>query len=242
MKSSTAMWSAAPITNNYLLFTVLSTLVASVGLLKNDVAVVIGAMVIAPLLGPNLAFALGAAMGDSRLMQRSAWTGIIGILISGCMGVLIGKFWPADGLTSQELMARTSVDLHGMVIALSSGVAAVLSLTTGLSSTLVGVMVAVALLPPTVTIGIMLGASQWEHAFGATLLLMVNVVCLNLAALIVFTVQGVQPRTWLEKRAARQSRVLHFFVWFGLLGLLMAVILLSGEAHPLHVVIGVFGV
>jgi len=98
-------------------------------------------------------------------------------------------------LDSVELLARTSVGLDGVLLALASGLAAALSLTTGLSSVLVGVMVAVALLPPTATAGIMLGAGNFELATGALLLLAVNVVCVNIAAKLVFLFRGVRPRT-----------------------------------------------
>ncbi|MDZ7803496.1 DUF389 domain-containing protein [Thiohalophilus sp.] len=82
---------------------------------------------------------------------------------------------------SQELLLRTDVGLEGIALALASGMAAGLSLTSGVSATLVGVMVAVALLPPAATLGLMLGAGNYQYALGALLLLAVNVVCVNLA-------------------------------------------------------------
>ena len=130
-------------------------------------------------------------------------------------------YWSGP-LDSTELVSRTSVGLDGVVLALASGFAAALSLTTGLSSVLVGVMVAVALLPPAATAGIMLGAGRYELAIGAVLLLAVNVVCVNLSANIVFLLKGVRPRTWLEKKNARQSYVLFLLVW------LISLLILTG--------------
>lgn len=178
---------------------VLSTIVAAIGLIESNVAVVIGAMVIAPLLGPNLAFGLGTALGDISLMRKSALTTSAGISLAVALSVVIGIFWPFD-VSSPELAARTNVWLDSVALALASGAAAALSLTTGLSSVLVGVMVAVALLPPAVTLGIMLGLGNINLALGAGLLLAINVVCVNLAIKVVFFLKDIRPRTWWEKR------------------------------------------
>ena len=104
-----------------------------------------------------------------------------------------------------------------------------LSLATGLSSALVGVMVAVALLPPAATTGMMLGSGQPALAMGAALLLAVNVVCINLAAKLMFLLKGVRPRTWLEKRKARQSFTLYILIWIVTLVVLMTAILVRQQ-------------
>jgi uncharacterized membrane protein len=85
-------------------------------------------------------------------------------------------------------------------------------------------MVAVALLPPTATLGIMLGSGQTKLAVGAALLLAVNIVCVNLAAKIVFWVRGVKPRSWLEKQKANQSMVTYLVIWVLSLTFLLVVI------------------
>jgi len=127
-------------------------------------------------------------------------------------------------LGSHEIMARTDVGLASVALALASGAAAVLSLTTGLSTTLVGVMVAVALLPPTAVLGMLLGSGRWELAASAALLLAVNVVCVLLAAKVVLLLRGVKPRSWLERNKAKQSMTLYIGLWAGLLALLIAAI------------------
>ena len=165
----------ARIDSNYVLLVLLSTLVAAIGLIEDNVAVVIGAMVIAPLLGPIIALAFSSSLGDGRLMLRAFRTAISGLGISFLLSLLLGIAWPLDIgrgemlIASGELLARTDVGLDGAVLALASGAAAILSLTTGLSTTLVGVMVAVALLPPTATTGLLLGAGHLELAIGAAL-------------------------------------------------------------------------
>lgn len=214
---------SARLDSNFLILVVLSTIVASIGLIENNVAVVIGAMVIAPLLGPNLALALGTALGDTKLMWKATRTNGIGLGTAFLLALGIGLIWPVD-IKSHELMARTDVGLDSVALALASGAAAVLSITTGLSSVLVGVMVAVALLPPMATLGLMLGAGQFQQALGAALLLAVNIVCVNLAAKVVFLVKGIHPRTWWEKKKANRAMILYLLVWAFTLALLVAVI------------------
>lgn len=216
-----AVWRNAAADQTYILFVVLSTIVAALGMITDSVAVVVGAMVIAPLLGPNLAFSVGVALGDTKLIFRALATNAIGIGIALCLSVAIAMIWPFD-MSSGELMARSEVGFDGMAIALASGAAAALSLVTGVSSALVGVMVAVALLPPTSAIGLFLGAGDMEHALGAALLLAVNLVSVNLAAHTVFFWRNVRPRTFYEEKKARRGRIISAVIWVVLLVALAA--------------------
>ncbi len=222
---------SARIDNDFLLLVVLSTVVAAIGLMKDNVAVVIGAMVIAPLLGPNLAYAFAAALGDRGLMLRAAGTGLAGLAIAVAISLALGMILPPD-LTSEELMSRTEIGFDGVALALASGAAAALCITGGLSATLVGVMVAVALLPPAATIGIMLGAGEPALAGGAALLLAANVVSVNLAAQLLFLGRGLRPRTWLEKQKAKQSLTVSLLSCLALLAGLMFIIYLRSTLTP----------
>ena len=213
----------AQLNRNYLVLSFLSTVVAAIGLMQNNIAVVIGAMVIAPLLGPNLAFAFATALGDRVLMIRALKTNFAGLAVILASATILGAVLRPD-TPSSELLARSEVGYDAIALALASGAAAVLSLTTGLSSTLVGVMVAVALLPPTAAMGIFLGSGNIAAATGAGMLLAVNMVCINLSAQFVFWTQGLRPRTWLEKQAAKQSALLTSAVWIVLLIILAVAI------------------
>ena len=213
----------AHLNRTYLLLIFLSTVVVAIGLLKDNVAVVIGAMVIAPLLGPNLAMALGTALGDTDLMWKAFKTGLAGMSLALALSILIGIFWPLN-IESRELLARTYVGLDSAVLAMASGAAAVISLTSGIPSILVGVMVAVALLPPAATMGLMLGAGQTDLAYGAAFLLAVNIVAINLSAKLGFLIQGIKPRTWLEKKKAKQSMQSYIIIWVLTLAALLFVI------------------
>ncbi len=202
----------ARLDSNFIYMVMMSTVVAAIGLLSDNVAVVIGAMVIAPLLGPNMALAFAATLGEAELLWTALKANITGLLLALLLSVVIGYFWPVN-VNSTELMSRTFVGLDGVVLALVSGAAAVLALTAGASNSLVGVMVAVALLPPTATVGLMLGAAKFNYAGGAALLLAVNIACVNLAANIVFLFKGIKPRTWFERQKARQSITIFVIFW-----------------------------
>ncbi|MDH5191503.1 MAG: TIGR00341 family protein [Gammaproteobacteria bacterium] len=218
----------ARLDSTYLLLVTLSTIVVSIGLLQDNVAVVIAAMVIAPLLGPNLALAFSTSLGDAELLWRSLKTLLSGLGLALGLSVIIGMLWP-HAFDSHEVISRTEVGMESVVLALASGAAAVISITTGLSGVLVGVMVAIALLPPTAVLGLTLGAEHYSQAAGAGLLLAVNIVCLNLAAKLVFLSRGVKPRTWLEQRKARQSTATYIIFW--LVSLLILVFAIYLREH-----------
>jgi uncharacterized hydrophobic protein (TIGR00341 family) len=208
---------------NFMLLALLSTIVAAIGIAENNMAVVIGAMVIAPLLGPNLGLALGSVLGDKELIKTALITNGLGLLITITTSFLIALVW-SPNLNSVELLSRTQVQYSSVILALASGVAAVVSLTSRLPNTLVGVMVAVALVPPATVFGMMLGIQNWPLANSAGLLLIINIAAVNFSAQLVFIVRGIRPRTWLAKRAAKQSLSINILVWSVLLLVLVVVI------------------
>ena len=217
----------AKIDLNFIILAVLATVVAAIGLAEDNVAAVIAAMVIAPLLGPNLGLSLGAALGDKDLIKTALATNFVGVTITIALSAAFALIW-SPNLDSAELVSRTTVRPSSIALALASGIAAVLSMTAWLPSLLVGVMVAVALVPPASVFGMMLGAGQWTLAAGAATLLAVNVVALNLSAQLVFLLRGVRPRSWLERRAAAQSTWVNLTVWGSLLALIAILISIIG--------------
>lgn len=205
---------------NFVVLTVLSAIVATIGLNSDSVTIVIAAMVIAPLLGPILAFALGTALGDTDLMTRAAKTGLMGFVIGFGTAFLVAFFMPVD-LASQELLDRTNIGPAIVILALASGAAAALSLTTGMSSALVGVMVAVALLPPSAASALFLGAGEYQQAQRAALLLGLNVVSVLLAAQLVFAWKGIRPRIYSEQARAVKALKINIGVWSVVLAALL---------------------
>ena len=213
----------AKLDSNFMYMVIMSTIVAAIGLLEDNVAVVIGAMVIAPLLGPNMALAFATTLGEGKLLWLALKANIAGLFTALVLSILIGFIWPLN-FDSHELMIRTDVGMDGIVLALVSGAAAVLALTAGLSNSLVGVMVAVAILPPTATVGLMLGSGHYQYALGAALLLAVNIVCVNLSSNITFLLKGIKPRTWFEKKKATQSKIILILFWLIVLAVLIMVV------------------
>ncbi len=210
----------ARLNNDFLLFVALSTIVAGIGLLDNNVAVVIGAMVIAPLLGPNMALALSTTLGDTALLKQAIKTLICGISCAFIIATLWSLLITID-FSIAEIESRTHATLAAAALAFVSGAAGALSLATGGSSTLVGVMVAVALLPPTTVAGFAVGAGAWPQASGAFLLLSVNIVCVNLGSKIAFYTKGIRPSRWLDKEKAKRAVKLGFLSWSILLCILL---------------------
>ena len=194
----------------------LSTVVATIGLATDNLAALIGAMVIAPLLGPNMALALACTLGDTRLARLSLRTSFAGVALAFALAALAGWLFDLD-LGSQEILSRTDLQLGDLLLALAAGAAGALAFTTGVAASLVGVMVAVALLPPLVVCALTVTAGNWEMASGAAMLLAGNLVGVNLAAIATFLLRGVAPRTWWQKRKSRKlaRNVFHGMVVFG---------------------------
>jgi uncharacterized hydrophobic protein (TIGR00341 family) len=191
----------------YMAMAVLSTVVAAIGLHQNNAAVIIGAMVIAPLLGPNVAMSLGTTLGDLSLLRHGFVTALSGIAVVFALSVIIGVLLNVDPASS-EMVSRTWVSFGDIAVALASGSAGALAFTTGVSATLIGVMVAVALLPPLVTSGLLLGGGHPALATGAVSLFLVNLICINLAGVTTFLLQGIKPTSWWEKdRAVKATRI-----------------------------------
>lgn len=205
---------------------VLSTVVAAGGMLRDNVAVVIGAMVIAPLIGPNIALSLATTLGDTRLLRRASGVNLVGVGVGLGLSVIFGLLLPIDPSVA-ELASRTEVGISDVALALAAGAAGALSVTRGVSTALIGVMVAVALLPPLVATGLLLGAGDLASAGNAALLTLTNVVCVNLAGVLTFLAQGVRPRRWVEVEQARASTRIAVVLWVLTLAVLAAAIWLA---------------
>ncbi|RMG59432.1 MAG: TIGR00341 family protein [Deltaproteobacteria bacterium] len=213
-------------TGIYILLIILSTIVVATGLSSGNVAVIIGAMVIAPLLGPNVALSLATTLGDPDLGYSAGKALVTGILL--CLGasLIIGLFFPVN-ISSPEIVSRTKLGTGDIVLGLASGTAGALSFTAGISTTLVGVMVAVALLPPLTTAGILLGAGKFTAALNAFLLFLANVICINLTGVVTFFSLGIRPSTMWKEEKARKMTMLVITIWALSLILLIFLIIFS---------------
>jgi uncharacterized hydrophobic protein (TIGR00341 family) len=207
----------------FILLVILSACVAAIGLLRANVAIIIGAMVIAPLLGPNMGMALAATLGDSALAKRSLKTNFTGIAVALTIAIALGWFAPVD-VTNPEIASRIQVSYADLVLALASGAAGALSFTSGVPGSLIGVMVAVALLPPLMVFGLLLGDGQFQISLKALLLLMTNVVCVNISGVAMFLYQGVWPKSWWEAKKAKKQTRIAIAVWMALIAVLSILI------------------
>jgi len=210
----------------YLTLVALATLVAGIGLAQDNGAAVIGAMVVAPLLGPNMALALGMVLGDGPLIRRALVTNAVGLALALVSATILGLALDADPAAT-ELAARTRVGLWDLVLALAAGCAGALAYTTGAPTYLTGVMVAVALLPPAVASGIFLAHAQLHGAVAALLLAGGNMVALTLAAMLTFLWRGMRPRNWWMEERARGTARMGVVIFVALLVVLAALIVVS---------------
>lgn len=204
------------VSGQFLVMVALAAIVAAIGLVRDSATVIIAAMVIAPLLKPNLALALGTTLGDLDLIRTSIRVNLAGMTLGLAMALGFGALFPIDP-TTPEIALRTTVGPGDILLAGASGIAAALSVTTAASSALIGVMVAVALMPPLVVAGLLLSAGFLGQAAGAAELLAVNVVCVNLAGVATFLVQKIVPARYWEVERARAATRRAMVLWAGLL-------------------------
>ena len=202
---------------------ILATAIAAIGLVENSQVVIIGAMVIAPLLKPNMALAVATTFGDLSLAIKTIKVGTTEILISLLLSIGLGILVPVN-LGMNEIAIRTSVSFSDVVLAFASGVAGAISLTVGEQKAVVGVMVSVALLPPLVVLGMLIGSQLWEPAIKASVLVSTNIVCLNLAAIATFWLRDIRPQQWWQKFQASRMTGFATTFWLIILTMLISVI------------------
>ncbi|MGM0420416.1 MAG: TIGR00341 family protein [Bacillota bacterium] len=208
---------------SFLIMTILSAIVASSGVLQDNVAVIVGAMVIAPLLGPNVGLALASTLGDLDLGKMALKAAAAGTLAAIIVALLAG-FILQPSEWGHEVLSRTSVGWSDITLALASGSAGTLAFTTGAAGAVIGVMIAVALIPPLVVVGLLAGAGDFVLAGGALLLFISNIVCINLAGVLTFIYQGISPLNWWEEKKAKKSTRFSLLIWIGLLLLIIVTI------------------
>ncbi|MCB1863998.1 MAG: DUF389 domain-containing protein [Chromatiales bacterium] len=173
----------------------LACMIATLGLMADSPVTVIGAMLIAPLMKPIVAFAYGAVTGNSRLMLRAFITVAVGIAITLLVAAGTEAAFDLRGLTS-EILARTQPSLIDLGVAVAAAIAATLAATRpDVAETLPGVAVAVALVPPLCVSGIGLSTQQWSVASGAFILFAVNLAAIMFCAGIVFLIDGYGKST-----------------------------------------------
>ena len=198
-------------TNNYLALTIISAIVATAGLLQDSAAVVVGSMVIAPLIGPAMASCVGTVIDDGS--NELFWDGVrsqatgLGVAVVSATGfsfayrVLLAP--EVELLLIQQVAERAHPGLLALAIALGAGAAGALSLTSGADEALVGVMIAVALMPPAASVGLGIAYADPRLAIGAGVLVFINILSINFAGIITLWIKRYKPS---HRSAAHQAR------------------------------------
>lgn len=182
----------ARLDRKFLLLITLSAAIATLGLLQNSAAVVIGAMLVSPLLGPIMGIGFGLATIESNLIKRSLVTMAAGMAVAILVAMLIIALSPIQDVTS-ELRARTQPTLLDLGVAVVGGIAGVYAIMRKLSGVMVGVAIATALVPPLSTIGFGLATGRADFALGAALLFLTNTLAIAFAATIVARLNRFGP-------------------------------------------------
>ena len=190
---------------NFNFMIVVAAGIATIGLLLNSPAVIIGAMLISPLMGPIVATGVALATLDVDLGRKSISTLALGTAAAIGFTALIVALSPVKELTP-ELLARTRPNLFDLVVAILSGAAGGYAMIRGKGGAIVGVAIATALMPPLATIGYGLVTARWPVARGALLLFVTNMVAISLAVAAVAEWYGF-GRGGLRKRFARQALI-----------------------------------
>ncbi len=197
--------SARPDLDFYILIS-LSSIIAALGLIISSPAVVIGAMLVAPLMSPMVGTGLAVVLGDARFLRLSLGAVIRGMLLAIGVSALAGLLSIGQPATS-ELLARTQPTLIDLAIALFSGLAGGYALArSDAAGALPGVAIAAALVPPLATVGISFTAGRYTHAFGAMLLFIANFVSISSATALMFLILGFRPTVNQKSRRAVQAR------------------------------------
>lgn len=195
-----------------LIILICAILVASIGLNMNSTAVIIGAMLISPLMGPINGIGYSIATYDFILFKSALRNLLFAIIVSLLTSALYFFISPVNTAHS-ELLARTSPTIYDVLIALSGGVAGMLAINSKLKGNVVpGVAIATALMPPICTAGYGLATLQFNFLFGALYLFTINTVFIAVAAMGIAQLLRFPIRTIVDEKKARQVNQLIWFV------------------------------
>jgi uncharacterized hydrophobic protein (TIGR00271 family) len=196
----------------------LAAILAGLGLLMNNAAVIIGAMIVAPLMTAILGMGLSIVLGDLRFFGRAAATTSRGVLIAIVMGFLVGQLVPGASPTD-TIVRLTQPTILDLAVALTAGIAAAYAVSRReVSATLAGIAIATSLAPPLVNIGLGLAFRNLTIALGAALIFSANLVAIVATSGFVFIWMGFRPQPGNRERTTTQRR------GFSAFGVLLALI------------------
>ncbi|RMG35100.1 MAG: TIGR00341 family protein [Methanobacteriota archaeon] len=221
---------SAVLSFDYVTLVILSAILASYGLVDNNVVIIIGSMIVAPLMGPIALTSLGALLPGSGLLRKGIIAEVFGIVATVLVGYFVGIIAHIDQVDPlpQEIMSRANLNQVVIIFAVVSGFAAGLIISKGSNISIVGVAIAASLAPPAAAIGLFLAANKISLALNATTLLMMNILAINLACSVMFFVFGLAGKSGESKRSqsiASRTNILLIIGGAILLSILIYVIL-----------------
>lgn len=181
------------VSSSFVVLLILATMIATLGLFINSGSVIIGAMLLAPLMQPIVSLSMGLLRQDQKLLQNAIKTISVGVSITLLTAMMIALLTPIERLGT-EMASRLSPTLLDMFVAIASGIAAAyVKNNEKISSSLAGVAIAVALVPPLAVSGIGLGWGEWSMFMESLLLFTTNLIGIVLASAITFLIMGYAP-------------------------------------------------
>ena len=228
----------------FVLMTAISAVVATAGVLLDSMPVMVGAMVIAPLVGPSMATSTATVIYDEDLFAESVKYQAVGGAVALASAVAFALFAkvvvfpdPAIEVTrSLRLSNHTSPTFLLVAVALCAGMAGAVSLSTSGLTTLVGVMIAAAIVPPIGVVGVGIAWARPVVVLGSAAVVLVNVFSINLAAIVSLWYFGYHPEDWSDLRETR-IRMLKRVVVFAMLIVVLAVLLVNLDGDSLNVLL-----
>ncbi|CAD5967640.1 putative protein MJ1221 [Planktothrix tepida] len=175
---------------NYMILVITACLIATFGLLSNSTAVIIGAMLVAPIMLPLRGLAFGILENDQELSRCGIISIVVGTIVALILSITLGKIVGIEDFGS-EVLARTEPNLIDLGIAVvAGGLSGFTKVEKGISDAVAGTAIAVALMPPLCVIGLTLSQGFYDLSYGATLLYLTNLIGIALACMIVFVLAG----------------------------------------------------
>lgn len=204
----------ASLSFDFIAFVILAALMAGVGLIQNNVTIIVASMLLSPLMGPMLGVALGHVVGDRNLFIKGTRNELLALAISFAVGAIMAMMmpllypgppslmdvietqWTSSPMILSEITRRGGFSALDVGVAIFSGAAVAVSVTRGDMSSLVGVAISAALMPPAVNVGMMItlgvihgSAIGIEIGVGSLMLLTMNIVLIDVAAIIMFRIK-----------------------------------------------------
>ena len=216
------------ITQNFLLNIILSSIVCSIGIIKQDVSILIASSTIAPFLGSILAYSFSLSVGDKDLMKQSIKTVLCGISLSISIGLIVGFLWNYLPNTykidiGSNLFQEMKFNQYTFILAIASGMSAGLAITTGLPTIMASFMVSVSLLPNITITGITLSNGIIHIFFSSLLLLIINLICIVISSQIIFIIKKIKPKTKKELKIVKNINFINIVYYIFILVIIIII-------------------